>query len=146
MKSENSKKVGPAKLTPLENKTISRCIILLEWHFDTLIKPHCTKIYKNTLGWETGYRGKEQKAVEVEIYGLDAVESSTKDKTIANFFIKNDYQIHQAMYIDQALRIVDLIKKNYDREKYEKRQARLAAENRKAKASQQKNPRLKKVA
>ena len=122
LKTKAFKKIEPPKLTKQEKHLMDRHIHLVDWHFKKLIQDNCTEISAHTIDYEDvkDADGKIVKAmVIIYIYGLDAMDFKTKQKTFGNFFIHFDYRVFQTMSFEYALQIQKIIEKEYFRDKYE---------------------------
>lgn len=104
---------APPKPTKEEEQRLDSYFYLPGWQFNKLIEDNCTEISSITIDWRI--KEKEQ----IIIYGLMAMKSDTKKDCIANFFVKHENRTYQCYLIEQAIEMVELIKKEYNYDKYQ---------------------------
>ncbi|SIS96509.1 hypothetical protein SAMN05421788_102366 [Filimonas lacunae] len=105
----------PAKLTPMEKNKLSKSIWLKDWHFNLLIKRHCTEISSHLICWDN------DKAHYAFIWGLNAVKTNTNDPCIANLFVRYDFRLYQFHSISDACKMIEMLKKEHEYDEYEEK-------------------------
>ena len=105
--------IAPPKPTKDELKKLGNYFYLPDWQFGTLIGNKCTEISKTIIKWK---KGDNQEAI---IYGLKAIRIDTQKGCIANFFVHYESRVYQCYYIENAVEIIRLLKKDLEYDEYE---------------------------
>lgn len=123
MKSRNSEKLVPPQLNSAETEILSTSFIMANWEFEQLFLNNCIRIGHRILAWEKQEGTKTEKCIDVCIYGIQAKYPSVKYPIITKFYIHYDskYRVYQRQSLEDATRLVDLIQKQYFREKVEEK-------------------------
>lgn len=137
---EKNEKVS--KLSMHEKEILERKFYLPGWQFDALISSHCTHLEEDTIHWQAA------KPVKATIYGLQGIFTESKKPCIANFFVHFESRTYQCYRIDQALRVIELLKKEAKYDEYMNRLWKQKDQERQKKISARKKQKqlLKKVA
>lgn len=107
--------MATAKLTNTEKSNLEKCLMVYSWHFEKLFIDNCVLVSKNIIGWEKENHDSKYspKPITICIYGLNGMNSETKQSTISNFFIHYDCRVYQEWNIERALKLQELLKKEF---------------------------------
>jgi hypothetical protein len=86
---------------------------LQDWHFK-ILKVQCIEIASYPVYWD---RGKEEFEY-AKVYGLMGIMPSTKERCVANFFIRYDIRLYQTNNFTHATEILYLLTKEHRYENY----------------------------
>lgn len=105
-------------LSSHERKRLNECISLPDWHFKVMIQDRCIEIGSHYIAWEKDADG-QTTPVKAIIYGLNGVYSSDKQQVICNYFISYQGRVYQEYYVENAVSLLEVLKKEYAWEKYQ---------------------------
>jgi len=108
----------PLPLNPHDRKRLNECISLRDWHFKAMIQDRCIEIGSHYIAWEKDDEG-HSTPVKAVIYGLNGVYSSDNQQVICNYFISYQGRVYQEYYIERAMSLLPVLKKEYAWEKYQ---------------------------
>lgn len=119
------------KLTNEEKQKLENCFYLPGWQFETIIEAHCIKVEEYWICFEDG------NSVYAIVYGLRAVMKESQKPCIANFFIHYGSKVYQTRWLQSAVKIVELIRKELKCEEQEEklRRIRMKEKNKAEKAA-----------
>ena len=96
-----------------ETEVLRRYFELRDWHFN-ILKVHCIEIASYPVYWD---RGKEEFEY-AKVYGLMGIMPSTKERCVANLFIRYDVRLYQTYNLPHATEILHLLTKEHRYEDY----------------------------
>jgi len=103
----------PPKPTKEEEVKLSRFFYLPGWQFDKLIEDHCILVSSRIIKWD------KQEPVYAGIYGLRAILTESEQLCFGNFFVRFQNLVYQFCNIEQAVGMIELLKKEKTYEEYE---------------------------
>ena len=103
----------PPKPTKEEAEKLRNFMWMADWHFEETIKRKCTKIECYYI-----YNTSED-AQPALVYGLEAMNSETKEPCIANLFIRYSYRVYQMRTLSSVTQMIDLLRKEEKYKEYE---------------------------
>ncbi len=105
---------APEKINKKGEAKLNRFFYLPGWQFESLIESKSTLIATKIIKWGKG------EAIYAFIYGLRAVRADTGKPCFGNYFLHYGNKVYQFGDIEQAIEMVELLKKEITYDEYEK--------------------------
>lgn len=101
------------KPTKAEQQKLDSSFHLPGWHFEKVILPDCILISREFISnSRVGFE-------YATLYGLTGINTESRQRVIANFFLRYKSRLYQFNHIKDAIEMIELIKKEKRWEDYE---------------------------